>query len=79
MSEAHLDEYDEYNFDQDKYTYAHGGKQRSKKEASDHTNHNDPNGHSRKIVTKLQNTEQNQRSTKPKSATGQKRPSIWEG
>jgi len=60
MSEAHFDEYEHYNFDQDKLVNSgHSGKGRTKKEASEHTNHFDPSGHSRKIVTKLQNTEQN--------------------
>lgn len=65
MSEAHLDEYDHYNFDHDKHIHSgHSGKQRSKKEASTHTNHNDPSGHSRKIVTKLRNAENNKKDVK---------------
>ena len=36
-----------------------GGKGRSKQEASSHTNHHDPSGQTRKIVTKMQNTEKN--------------------
>lgn len=36
MSEDHLDEYEHYNFEQDKITNTgHSGKQRSKKEVSD--------------------------------------------
>ncbi|XP_044253671.1 nuclear protein 1 [Tribolium madens] len=63
MSEAHFDEYEHYNFLYDKHIYSgHSGKQRSKKEVSEHTNHFDPNGHSRKIVTKMMNTEQNRRA-----------------
>ena len=63
MSEAHLDEYDHFNFDQDKHIFSgHSGKQRSKKEASEHTNHFDPSGHSRKITTKLQNSEHNKKN-----------------
>lgn len=62
MSELHFDEYEKYNFDFDKHMFSgHSGKQRSKKEASVHTNHFDPNGHSRKIMTKLRNTEQNKK------------------
>ena len=62
MSESHLNEYDHYNYEVDKHVHSgHSGKQRSKKEASEHTNHFDPSGHSRKIVTKLQNTEQNRK------------------
>lgn len=63
MSEAHLDNYDHYNFDHDKHIFSgHSGKQRSKKEASVHTNHNDPSGHSRKIVTKFRNSENNKKT-----------------
>lgn len=59
-SEKYSDEYEHYNFDHDKHIYCgHSGKQRTKKEASDHTNHADPSGHSRKILTKLMNTENN--------------------
>lgn len=62
MSESHFDEYEKYNFEYDKYIYSgHSGKQRSKKEASEHTNHHDPNGHNRKLTTKLQNTEANRK------------------
>ena len=62
MSESHFDEYEHYNFDQDKQIYSgKSGKQRSKKEASEHTNHNDPSGHSRKLVNKIQNTEKNKK------------------
>lgn len=62
--EQFFDEYDYYNFEHDKHIFSgHSGKQRSKKEASVHTNHFDPSGHSRKIVTKLANTEQNKKVT----------------
>jgi len=75
MSESHLDEYEHYNYDQDKYVNnGHGGKQRSKKEVSEHTNHTDPCGHTRKIVNKLANTETNRKVTN--KATAEKRPSI---
>lgn len=68
MSETHFDEYEHYNFDVDKHVNSgHSGKQRTKKEASEHTNHFDPSGHSRKIVTKLQNMEQNKK-TEPQTA-----------
>ncbi|XP_050298145.1 nuclear protein 1 [Anthonomus grandis grandis] len=61
-AESHLDEYDRYNFEYDKYLYAgHSGKQRTKKEAEAHTNHFDPNGHTRKILQKLSNTEANKK------------------
>jgi hypothetical protein len=68
MSELHFDEYEKYNFEHDKHMFSgHSGKQRTKKEASEHTNHHDPSGHSRKIVTKLKNTEENKKQEqKPK-------------
>jgi len=75
MSESHLDEYEHYNYDQDKYlNCGHSGKQRTKKEAEEHTNHQDPNGHTRKIVTKLQNSEINKKN-QTKGAV-EKRPSL---
>jgi hypothetical protein len=68
MSESHFDEYEHYNFEYDKHIYSgHSGKQRTKKEASEHTNHFDPSGHSRKIVTKMQNTEHNKKMENPKA------------
>jgi len=71
MSETHFDEYEHYNFEVDKYVNAgHSGKQRSKKEASEHTNHFDPCGHSRKIVEKLVNTEKNRKKSNSTSSTG---------
>lgn len=68
MSETHFDEYEHYNFDHDKHMFSgNSGKQRTKKESSEHTNHHDPSGHSRKIVTKLVNTEANKKAeNKPK-------------
>ena len=67
MSESHLDEYDRYNFEYDKHMFSgHSGKQRSKREAEEHTNHFDPNGHSRKIVEKLKNSEQKKKHDTPK-------------
>lgn len=61
----YVDEYEHYNYEQDKFAnQGHSGKQRTKKEASDHTNHHDPSGHSRKILTKMQNTEQNKKERK---------------
>merc|ERR1712013_195630 len=60
MSEEHFDEFEHYNFDQDKATRSgHSGKQRTKKEASMNTNKHNPGGHERKIVTKLMNAEKN--------------------
>jgi nuclear protein 1 len=63
MSDSKVDEYEEYNYDQDKYVNSgHSGKQRSKKEAAEHTNQHDPSGHSRKILNKLENTEKNKKA-----------------
>merc|ERR1712243_525147 len=60
MSEAHFDEFEHYNFDQEKaMNSGHSGKQRTKKEASMNTNKHNPGGHERKIVTKLMNAEKN--------------------
>lgn len=62
MSEEHFDEYEHFNYDYDKHIFsAHSGKQRSKREAILHTNHFEPSGHTRKIVTKLMNSEHNKR------------------
>jgi len=59
-----FDEYDQLAFDQEKYTnVGNGGKQRSKREVAVNTNRTDPNGHNRKIVTKIANTEANARKT----------------
>uniref|UniRef100_A0A1B0G7A1 Nuclear protein 1 n=1 Tax=Glossina morsitans morsitans TaxID=37546 RepID=A0A1B0G7A1_GLOMM len=55
MSEAYFDAYDHYNYDQD------NGKNRTKREASEHSNHFDPNGHSRKLLTKFMNTNNNKK------------------
>jgi len=64
MSESHFDQYEHYNFDQDKAMYSGGsGKQRSKREAEQHTNMHNPGGHERKIVTKLMNSEKNKRES----------------
>lgn len=64
-SETRTDEYEHYNDDLEKYVRTgNSGKQRTKREAEEHTNHNDPCGHSRKILTKLINTEHNKRDKK---------------
>merc|ERR1712062_776897 len=56
MSESHFDQYEHYNYDQDKAIFSgHSGKQRSKKEAAMNTNKHNPGGHERKIVNKLMN------------------------
>lgn len=62
MSEENYDQYEHFVYDYDKHIFTgHGGKQRSKREAHEHTNHWDPSGHSRKILTKLMNTENNKK------------------
>jgi len=67
MSESHFDKYEHYNFDQDKAIFSgHSGKQRSKKEAAQNTNHHNPGGHERKIVNKLMNAEKNAKTTNKK-------------
>lgn len=64
-NEIYTDEYDHYNDELEKYVRTgNSGKQRTKREASNHTNHSDPCGHSRKILTKLVNTEHNKRDKK---------------
>merc|ERR1712126_29460 len=61
MSEDHMDEFEHYNFDQDKHVNmsGHSGKHRSKREAELNTNRPNPGGHERKILTKLMNAEKN--------------------
>lgn len=45
MSEEQKDKYEHYNYDHDKHMYSgHSGKQRSKKEAEQHTNQHDVGG-----------------------------------
>nr|ABU41057.1 p8 nuclear protein [Lepeophtheirus salmonis]ACO13180.1 Nuclear protein 1 [Lepeophtheirus salmonis] len=64
MSEDHMDDFDRYNFEHDKVMYSgHSGKQRSKKEAALNTNHHNPGGHERKLLTKLHNMECNKKKT----------------
>lgn len=63
MSEAYFDEYEHYNYDQDKYVFSgHSGKNRTKREAHENTNHFDPSGHSRKLLTKFMNTNNNKKA-----------------
>lgn len=62
---SNTDDYNVYDEELERYVrLGNSGKQRSKKEASNHTNHADPCGHSRKILTKLMNTEHNKREHK---------------
>lgn len=59
---------DQFEFEHDKQMFSgQSGKQRSKTEAAKHTNHHDPSGHSRKILTKLQNTEANKKKEEAKN------------
>lgn len=52
----YCDESDLYSMDQHKFIHVgHSGKGRSKREARQHTNGYDPNGHTRKLVQKLVN------------------------
>merc|ERR1711931_110995 len=63
MSEDHFDEFEHYNFDQEKNMMSgHSGKQRTKKESEQHQNWQNPAGHERKIATKLMNAEKNQKT-----------------
>jgi len=60
MSEDHFDQWEHYNFTQEKVIRSgHSGKQRTKKEASQNTNRHNPAGHERKIAQKLRNAERN--------------------
>jgi len=54
-----VEDYDEYDMDQEKFMPGRGGRQRSKQEVANNTNKNDPCGQTRKITTKMQNTERN--------------------
>lgn len=68
MSEAYFDEYDHYMIEKDKYVFsAHSGKNRSKREAAGHTNAHDPSGHSRKLLTKFMNTNNNNKKIDTKN------------
>ena len=61
MSDAYFDEYDHYNFDE-KVTHSRGsGKHRSKQEAEQNKNM-EKDGHTRKIVSNMQNNEANNKT-----------------
>merc|ERR1719414_69180 len=68
------DDLEEYDMEQDKFMPGKGGKGRSKLEASTHTNHHDPGGQTRKIVTKMQNTEKNRAEAGGDKGPAQKKP-----
>ncbi|CAH1264002.1 NUPR2 [Branchiostoma lanceolatum] len=66
-AEYFFDEYEYYNFDDYEKLFGHSsGKGRTRREADLRTNRHDPNGHVRKIVTKMQNTEKNRRQSRKK-------------
>jgi len=67
------DDLEEYDMEQDKFMPGKGGKGRSKLEASTHTNHHDPGGQTRKIVTKMQNTEKNRAEAGGEKGPAQKK------
>jgi len=75
------DDLEEYDMEQDKFMPGKGGKGRSKLEASTHTNHHDPGGQTRKIVTKMQNTEKNRAEAGGEKGPAQKKapaqPQEW--
>ena len=56
-------EYEHYNYDSDKFLHTKGGKGRTKNEAA-MNDHQDPGGHTRKIVNKLKNSEEKKLSPK---------------
>lgn len=70
------DKYEEYNYDQDKYETGGSGKGRSKKEAAQHTNHNDPCGHTRKTTQKLINSHEKEKEHR-KEHTHDDKASKW--
>ena len=62
--EEHFDEYEHWNFSHEKYMFCgRSGKQRTKKERSQNTNRFDPQGHTRKTITKLINSHHNELTT----------------
>jgi len=70
------DNLEEYDMEQDKFMPGKGGKGRSKLEASQNTNHHDPSGQTRKIVTKMQNTEKNRLESGGDKGPAQKKSSY---
>jgi len=66
------DEYDEYNYDADKYAAGsgHSGKCRTKKEAEQHTNRTDPGGHTRKTTQKLINSHDKEKEERKAHSDG---------
>ena len=64
--EDFFDEYDFYNFEQDRIAnLGHSGKQRSKRDVICNTNRTDlNNGHTRKLIVKYRNTEMKRRRQK---------------
>merc|ERR1712168_67044 len=79
MSEDHFDEFEHYNFDQEKNMMSgHSGKQRTKKESEQHQNWQNPAGHERKIATKLMNAERTRKlKIKPDKETSSIFKDLW--
>ncbi|KAJ6215538.1 hypothetical protein RDWZM_010038 [Blomia tropicalis] len=77
MENKSTDQYDYYTFDHDKHMFSgRSGKQRSKRESAVHTNRFDPNGHSRKISTKIRNTERNRTSSNSSKTVNKAQESV---
>jgi nuclear protein 1 len=64
------DKYEEYNYEADRIAAGsgHSGKGRTKKEVEQHTNREDPGGHTRKTVQKLVNSHEKEKEER-KAAT----------
>ena len=71
MADKTDDKYEEYNYEADKLATGsgHSGKGRTKKEAEQHTNWNDPGGHTRKTVQKLMNSHEKEKEERKATTT----------
>ncbi|ROL27939.1 Nuclear protein 1 [Anabarilius grahami] len=74
FEDRYFDEYEYYNLT-DRYTECTSRKGRTKKEASCNTNRQNPAGHERKIVEKLQNAEKKSKEFNRTAITGN-RPQV---
>lgn len=71
LDDTREDEYEKYNYDQDKYMPGGGsGKGRTRKEAEENTNRPDPGGHTRKGVQKLMNNHEKEKEQQLKASVG---------
>lgn len=62
---GNTNEYEHFNYDQDNIANKrHSGENKTRAEVQEHTNSHDPSHHTLKTLTKLQNTEQKEQSTK---------------